>query len=229
MAGGSAHGRAAGPDVGQAAARPAPGARRREDAGGPGGRGHGDHRRPTRRPAAPPGLGRADLRTGTAPRTGRGSHALLPRLSSHEVEHVVRAWDPDPYTRAATDVPVPPVPQELFDALLEACLTPLAAYLLHPEPEEGWAQRTGRWTWPATAAGRCWPGAPSSGRSSSRTPRSGRPSSTCCWTRPRPKPSRTPGYAPLAPTLTARNPPPPYARQAASRTATTRGERETRG
>lgn len=65
--------------------------------------------------------------------------ALLPRLSSHEVEHVVRDWDPDRYTRNAADVPVPPVPQELFDAVLEACLTPLAAYLLHPEPEEGWA------------------------------------------------------------------------------------------
>ncbi|MFC8273809.1 hypothetical protein ACFUJR_15050 [Streptomyces sp. NPDC057271] len=65
--------------------------------------------------------------------------ALLPRLSSHEVEHVVRDWDPDRYTRGAADVPVPPVPQELFDAVLEACLTPLAAYLLHPEPEEGWA------------------------------------------------------------------------------------------
>ncbi|MFE6104062.1 hypothetical protein ACFVQ4_29465 [Streptomyces laurentii] len=64
--------------------------------------------------------------------------ALLPRLPRHEVEHVVRDWDPDHYTRAATDAPVPPVPQELFDAVLEACLTPLAAYLLHPEPEEGW-------------------------------------------------------------------------------------------
>ncbi|GGX29409.1 hypothetical protein [Streptomyces chryseus] len=64
--------------------------------------------------------------------------ALLPRLSSYEVEQVVRSWDPDRYTRTEADAPTPPVPQELFDAVLEACLTPLAAYLLHPEPEEGW-------------------------------------------------------------------------------------------
>ncbi|MEV7835267.1 hypothetical protein AB0P12_32285 [Streptomyces subrutilus] len=30
------------------------------------------------------------------------------------------------------------MPQALFDAVLEASLTPLAAYRLHPEPEEGW-------------------------------------------------------------------------------------------
>lgn len=64
--------------------------------------------------------------------------ALLPRLSSYEVEQVVRSWDPDRYTRTEADAPAPPVPPELFDAVLEACLTPLAAYLLHPEPEEGW-------------------------------------------------------------------------------------------
>ncbi|MFC7933284.1 hypothetical protein [Streptomyces cinereoruber] len=64
--------------------------------------------------------------------------ALLPRLSSYEVEQVVRFWDPDHFTRTETDAPAPPVPQELFDAVLEACLTPLAAFLLHPEPEEGW-------------------------------------------------------------------------------------------
>ena len=64
--------------------------------------------------------------------------ALLPQLASHEVEHVVRDWDPDRYTRTKETAPVPPVPQELFNAVLEACLTPLAAYLLHPEPEEGW-------------------------------------------------------------------------------------------
>ncbi|MFG2227729.1 hypothetical protein [Streptomyces sp. NPDC048644] len=64
--------------------------------------------------------------------------ALLPRLSDHEVEQVVRDWDPDRYTRTKGAASVPPVPQELFDAVLEACLTPLAAYLLHPEPEEGW-------------------------------------------------------------------------------------------
>ncbi|MEU5136979.1 hypothetical protein [Streptomyces californicus] len=63
---------------------------------------------------------------------------LLPRLSDHEVEHVVRDWDPDRFARKADAVPVPPVPQKLFDAVLEACLTPLAAYLLHPEPEDGW-------------------------------------------------------------------------------------------
>ncbi|MEU0984722.1 hypothetical protein ABZ488_36605, partial [Streptomyces griseus] len=65
--------------------------------------------------------------------------ALLPRLSSREMEHVVRHWDPDHYTRTATDAPAPAVPRELFDAVLEACLSPLAAYLLRPEPEEGWA------------------------------------------------------------------------------------------
>ncbi len=64
--------------------------------------------------------------------------ALLPRLPQHEVEQVVRDWDPDPYTRTKGAAPAPPVPPELFDAVLEACLTPLAAYLLHPEPEEGW-------------------------------------------------------------------------------------------
>ncbi len=64
--------------------------------------------------------------------------ALLPRLPSHEVEQVVQDWDPDRYTRTKAAAPVPPVPQKLFDAVLEACLTPLAAYLLHPEPEEGW-------------------------------------------------------------------------------------------
>ncbi|MFF7903726.1 hypothetical protein ACFZCV_33965 [Streptomyces sp. NPDC007920] len=65
--------------------------------------------------------------------------ALLPRLPAHEVEQVVREWDPDRYTRIkGAAAPVPPVPPELFDAVLEACLTPLAAYLLHPEPEEGW-------------------------------------------------------------------------------------------
>ncbi|MFD0034070.1 hypothetical protein ACFVJK_38740 [Streptomyces sp. NPDC127172] len=64
--------------------------------------------------------------------------ALLPRLANHEVEQVVRDWDPDRYTRAAGDASAPPVPQELFAAVLEACLTPLAAYLLHPEPEGGW-------------------------------------------------------------------------------------------
>ncbi|MDX5566183.1 hypothetical protein PYK79_26680 [Streptomyces sp. ID05-04B] len=64
--------------------------------------------------------------------------ALLPRLPQHEVEQVVRDWDPDRYTRAKSASPAPPVPPELFDAVLEACLTPLAAYLLHPEPEEGW-------------------------------------------------------------------------------------------
>ncbi|MFE4829359.1 hypothetical protein [Streptomyces sp. NPDC056672] len=64
--------------------------------------------------------------------------ALLPRLSDHEVEQVVRDWNPDRYTRTNDAAPTPPVPPELFDAVLEACLTPLAAYLLHPEPEEGW-------------------------------------------------------------------------------------------
>ncbi|WP_432095662.1 hypothetical protein [Streptomyces sp. bgisy100] len=64
--------------------------------------------------------------------------ALLPRLPDHEVEQVVRDWDPDRYTRTKDTPPAPPVPPELFDAVLEACLTPLAAYLLHPEPEEGW-------------------------------------------------------------------------------------------
>ncbi|MET8168839.1 hypothetical protein ABZT34_32085 [Streptomyces sp. NPDC005329] len=64
--------------------------------------------------------------------------ALLPRLPGHEVERVVRDWDLDRYTRVEGTAPAPPLPQALFDAVLEACLTPLAAYLLHPEPEEGW-------------------------------------------------------------------------------------------
>ncbi|MFE2512625.1 hypothetical protein ACFXC9_30020 [Streptomyces naganishii] len=64
--------------------------------------------------------------------------ALLPRLPSHEVERVVGDWDLDRYTRTEATAPAPPLPQALFDAVLEACLTPLAAYLLHPQPEEGW-------------------------------------------------------------------------------------------
>ncbi|GAA2345139.1 hypothetical protein OKJ48_40005 [Streptomyces kunmingensis] len=64
--------------------------------------------------------------------------ALLPRLSYHEADKVIDEWDPDRYTRPKNAAPAPPVPPELFDAVLEACLTPLAAYLLHPEPEEGW-------------------------------------------------------------------------------------------
>lgn len=64
--------------------------------------------------------------------------ALLPRLASHEVERVVEDWDPDRYTRAKWTASAPSLPQALFDAVLEACLTPLAAYLLLPEPEEGW-------------------------------------------------------------------------------------------
>ncbi|GAA4680537.1 hypothetical protein [Streptomyces youssoufiensis] len=64
--------------------------------------------------------------------------ALLPRLPDHEVEEVVRDWDPDRYTHAKDTAPAPPMPPELFNAALEACLTPLAARLLHPEPEEGW-------------------------------------------------------------------------------------------
>ncbi|MFJ4576793.1 hypothetical protein ACIP4W_36415 [Streptomyces sp. NPDC088846] len=64
--------------------------------------------------------------------------ALLPRLADHEVERVVGDWDLDRYTRKEGAAPPPPVPQPLFDAVLEASLTPLAAYLLHPEPEEGW-------------------------------------------------------------------------------------------
>ncbi|MFI5987840.1 hypothetical protein ACIBEA_44195 [Streptomyces sp. NPDC051555] len=63
---------------------------------------------------------------------------LLPRLADHEVERVVADWDPDRYTRKEGSAPPPPVPQALFNAVLEASLTPLAAYLLHPEPEEGW-------------------------------------------------------------------------------------------
>ncbi|MFD4539039.1 hypothetical protein [Streptomyces bauhiniae] len=64
--------------------------------------------------------------------------ALLTRLPDHEVEEVIGNWDPDRYTRAKGAAPAPPVPPELFDAVLEVCLAPLAAYLLHPEPEEGW-------------------------------------------------------------------------------------------
>ncbi|QID34305.1 hypothetical protein G3260_000066 [Streptomyces albus] len=66
--------------------------------------------------------------------------ALLPRLPEYEVEQVIRGWDPDRYTRTKDTAPAPPVPQKLFDAVLEACLTPLAVYLLHPEPEEGWEE-----------------------------------------------------------------------------------------
>ncbi|HBF82490.1 MAG TPA: hypothetical protein DD420_21935 [Streptomyces sp.] len=69
--------------------------------------------------------------------------ALLPRLADHEVERVVGDWDPDRHTRKEGAVPPPPVPQPLFDAVLTACLTPLAAYLLHPEPEEGWGAMSG--------------------------------------------------------------------------------------
>lgn len=66
--------------------------------------------------------------------------ALLPRLPQHEVEQVIRDWDPDRHTRTKNTPPAPPVPPQLFNAVLQACLTPLAAYLLHPEPEEGWEE-----------------------------------------------------------------------------------------
>ncbi|MGW6016202.1 hypothetical protein ACWFR7_45955, partial [Streptomyces sp. NPDC055210] len=64
--------------------------------------------------------------------------ALLPRLPRHEVELVVRDWDLNRYTRTNETEPAPPLPQALFDAVLEACLAPLAAVLLHPELEDGW-------------------------------------------------------------------------------------------
>ncbi|MEU2394973.1 hypothetical protein [Streptomyces sp. NPDC007369] len=64
--------------------------------------------------------------------------ALPPRLPSHEVEYGVRDWDCDRYTRTDGAEPAPSVPQAAFDAVLEARLTPLAAYLLHPVSEEGW-------------------------------------------------------------------------------------------
>jgi hypothetical protein len=63
--------------------------------------------------------------------------ALVPLLPGHEVEQVVADWGPDRRTRAKDAAPTPPVPRELFDAVLEASLAPLAAYLLHPESEEG--------------------------------------------------------------------------------------------
>ncbi|MFE4205428.1 hypothetical protein ACFRSX_31165 [Streptomyces goshikiensis] len=64
--------------------------------------------------------------------------ALLPRLVGDEVEQVVRDWDPVRYTRREGDAPAPPMPGALFDAVLEASLTPLAAFLLHPQREDGW-------------------------------------------------------------------------------------------
>ncbi|MEV5141775.1 hypothetical protein AB0K71_18100 [Streptomyces syringium] len=64
--------------------------------------------------------------------------ALLPRLAGVELEQVIRDWDPDRYTRRNEDEPASPVPQALFDAVLEASLTPLAAFLRHPQCEEGW-------------------------------------------------------------------------------------------
>ncbi len=137
--------------------------------------------------------------------------ALLPRLVSHEVERVVGEWDLDRYTRTEGDPSAPPLPRALFDAVLEACLTPLAAYLLYPEPEEGWEAvstgRTGRWNWATTAPGRCWPGVPSGGRSSPPIPRSEPPSNTCCWTRPRSALRKTPGSTPPVRTRPAKNPP----------------------
>ncbi|MER8226258.1 hypothetical protein ABTZ58_38285 [Streptomyces sp. NPDC094143] len=36
--------------------------------------------------------------------------ALLPRLPSHELEQVIRDWDPDRYTRTKGAAPSPPVP-----------------------------------------------------------------------------------------------------------------------
>lgn len=63
---------------------------------------------------------------------------LLPRLAGGEPEQVIREWDPNRYTHTDGDTPVPPVPQALFDAVLEASLTPLAAFLLFPHREDGW-------------------------------------------------------------------------------------------
>ncbi|MCX5380422.1 hypothetical protein [Streptomyces sp. NBC_00091] len=66
--------------------------------------------------------------------------ALLPRLACAEMEQVIRGWDPDRHTRREGAAAAPPVPQALFDAVLEASLTPLAAFLLHPQREEGWEE-----------------------------------------------------------------------------------------
>ncbi|MFE2295051.1 hypothetical protein [Streptomyces sp. NPDC059452] len=82
----------------------------------------------------------AGLVTGLArhPEQVGAAIALLPRLTAGELEQVVRDWDPGRYTRGKGDAPAPPIPRSLFDAVLEASLAPLAAFLLLPRREEGW-------------------------------------------------------------------------------------------
>ncbi|MFD7896317.1 hypothetical protein [Streptomyces sp. NPDC059743] len=63
--------------------------------------------------------------------------SLLHRLTDHDLESVVTHWDL--YSHRSRK-PVPPIPRELFGAVLEHSLTPLAAALLAPERHENWTR-----------------------------------------------------------------------------------------
>ncbi|MFE4832221.1 hypothetical protein [Streptomyces sp. NPDC056672] len=63
--------------------------------------------------------------------------SLLHRLTDHELESVVTHWNL--YSHRSRK-PVRPIPRELFSAVLEFSLTPLAAALLVPERHKDWTR-----------------------------------------------------------------------------------------
>ncbi|MCP9211523.1 hypothetical protein [Streptomyces cucumeris] len=62
--------------------------------------------------------------------------SLLPQLHDTDLKRVVDDWNPNRYRRNAE--PFPPMPQALFDAVLEYALGPLARLLRHPGQHERW-------------------------------------------------------------------------------------------
>ncbi|MEU6609965.1 hypothetical protein ABZ922_33775 [Streptomyces shenzhenensis] len=81
----------------------------------------------------------ADLVIGLARHPGQVDAAvgLLSHLADHDLESVVTHWGL--YSHRSRK-PVPPIPRELFDAVLERSLTPLAAALLAPEQHDDWTR-----------------------------------------------------------------------------------------
>lgn len=78
-----------------------------------------------------------DLVIGLARHPGQVNAAisLLPHVAEHELEYVVTHWN---LRIHSSREPVPPIPTDLFDAVLERSLTPLAGALLSPERHEDW-------------------------------------------------------------------------------------------
>ncbi|WP_371660918.1 hypothetical protein [Streptomyces sp. NBC_00280] len=81
----------------------------------------------------------ADLVIGLARHPGQVDAAvgLLSHVSDHDLESVVTHWDLYSHRSRKS---VPPIPRELFDAVLERSLTPLAAALLAPEQHDDWTR-----------------------------------------------------------------------------------------